>query len=192
MIKINDKYPISISVLNMNITLRDLVLDCLNTSMENLNEVLLHNTQVAKEKAIENKTEYTDWYFNIPLNEEYSDYLIEQLIQFTEYHILRLDSRTRALYVNEEDEESLSKWDTDFVESIVAKYTNAGICNLFTFADYINNTQLLRVCAIYIATNIIKKKTPQELRKMFNINNDLTKEEEEEIDEQTKWIKQYE
>jgi S-phase kinase-associated protein 1 len=155
----------------MNNTLKDLTFDCLQvTNVDELNEIL--------QKKIEQKS---DWYFNIPLGEEFAN-LIELMLSFSKYHS----------EVLEFDEDNLSKWDLDFIENIKTQKTMDTIYELFTFADYLHNERLMTVCAIYIAQNDIAKLTTQQLRKKFNIKNDLTKEEEDQIDEETKWIKQYE
>jgi hypothetical protein len=194
MMKINDTYAITISDLNMNITLKELVLDCLDTSLEYLDSVLADKSREHRDESIkeDNTEEYQDWYFNIPLNVSssaisaisgISNDTIELMLEFDKYHIFNpIDLEV----------EQLSEWDIEFLESIIKKYSIAIVYQLFEFGDYLHNDQLINVSAIYLAKNDLAKRTPQEIRKKFNIKNDLTKEEEDEIEEQTKWIKQYE
>jgi S-phase kinase-associated protein 1 len=78
-------------------------------------------------------------------------------------------------------ENDLKAWDADFI-----KVDNDTLCKLFSAAidlkikslqDFIHNT----------ITDMMKGKTPDEIRKLFNIKNDFTPEEEEEIRRENQW-----
>jgi len=172
-IKINDKFSIPTKWLNMNITLRNLIFDCMGVaSMTDLEEVLM-------QKGLSD----SNYYFSVPLPvQTATDTLLELVLKFCEYHISKpVDS----------NEEKLSKYDVAFIEDVITRFDLSMVYNLFTFADYLENEQLLTVCAIWIAQNEISGKTVAELRKKFNIQNDLTAEEEAEIEVATKWIEEY-
>ncbi|CAM0153171.1 unnamed protein product [Urochloa decumbens] len=66
--------------------------------------------------------------------------------------------------------EDLKNWDADFVKA----------------ANYLNIKGLLDLTCQTVA-DMIKGKTPEEIRKTFNIKNDFTAEEEEEIRRENQW-----
>ncbi|MCP6508344.1 hypothetical protein NL478_26625, partial [Klebsiella pneumoniae] len=71
--------------------------------------------------------------------------------------------------------EDLKNWDADFV-----KVDQATLFDLILAANYLNIKGLLDLTCQTVA-DMIKGKTPEEIRKTFNIKNDFTPEEEEEI-----------
>ncbi|KAM3144457.1 suppressor of kinetochore protein mutant [Paramecium bursaria] len=56
-------------------------------------------------------------------------------------------------------------------------------------ANYLDIKSLLELSCAKVAT-FIKNKTPEEIRKTFNIQNDLTQEEEQQIREENKWAEE--
>jgi hypothetical protein len=56
----------------------------------------------------------------------------------------------------------------------------------FQAANYLNIKSLLDLTCMTVA-NMIKGKTPEEIRKTFNIKNDFTPEEEEEVRRENQW-----
>ncbi|RDX70496.1 SKP1-like protein 1B, partial [Mucuna pruriens] len=71
-------------------------------------------------------------------------------------------------------DEDLKAWDADFV-----KVDQATLFDLILAANYLNIKSLLDLTCQTVA-DMIKGKTPEEIRKTFNIKNDFTPEEEEE------------
>lgn len=57
---------------------------------------------------------------------------------------------------------------------------------LFQAANYLNIKNLLDLTCQTVA-DMIKGKTPEEIRKTFNIKNDFTPEEEEEVRRENQW-----
>lgn len=57
---------------------------------------------------------------------------------------------------------------------------------LILAANYLNIKSLLDLTCLTVA-NMIKGKTPEEIRKTFNIENDFTPEEEEEVRRENQW-----
>tara|TARA_B100001248_G_scaffold260424_1_gene248584 strand:- start:652 stop:843 length:192 start_codon:yes stop_codon:yes gene_type:complete len=57
---------------------------------------------------------------------------------------------------------------------------------LILAANFIDLQPLLDLACAQVATQI-KGKTPEEIRQTFNIENDFTPEEEEQIREENKW-----
>ncbi|KAJ1277411.1 hypothetical protein BS78_04G002000 [Paspalum vaginatum] len=77
--------------------------------------------------------------------------------------------------------EDLKSWDSEFV-----KVDQATLFDLILAANYLNIKGLLDLTCQTVA-DMMKGKTPEEIRKMFNIKNDLTPEEEEEIRKENAW-----
>ncbi|KAJ4834531.1 SKP1-like protein 1A [Turnera subulata] len=78
-------------------------------------------------------------------------------------------------------DEALKNWDTDFV-----KVDQNTLFDLILAANYLNIKGLLDLTCQTVA-DMIKGKTPEEIRKTFNIKNDFTPEEEEEVRRENQW-----
>ncbi|KAK1297086.1 SKP1-like protein 1A [Acorus calamus] len=78
-------------------------------------------------------------------------------------------------------EEELKAWDVDFV-----KVDQGTLFDLILAANYLNIKSLLDLTCQTVA-DMIKGKTPEEIRKTFNIKNDFTPEEEEEVRRENQW-----
>ncbi|XP_010459699.1 PREDICTED: SKP1-like protein 4 [Camelina sativa] len=80
---------------------------------------------------------------------------------------------------NENDE--LKNWDTEFL-----KVDQPTLFDLILAANYLNISGLLDLTCQAVADQM-KGKTPDEMRAHFNIKNDYTQEEEEEVRNENKW-----
>ena len=69
---------------------------------------------------------------------------------------------------------------------VVAVTYHCDIWHLFQAANYLNIKSLLDLTCQTVA-DMIKGKTPEEIRKTFNIKNDFTPEEEEEVRRENQW-----
>ncbi|OWM80938.1 SKP1-like protein 1A [Punica granatum] len=78
-------------------------------------------------------------------------------------------------------EDELKAWDADFV-----KVDQATLFDLILAANYLNIKSLLDLTCQTVA-DMIKGRTPEEIRKTFNIKNDFTPEEEEEVRRENQW-----
>lgn len=78
-------------------------------------------------------------------------------------------------------EEDIKTFDTEFV-----KVDQGTLFELILAANYLNIKSLLDLTCLTVA-NMIKGKTPEEIRKTFNIENDFTPEEEEEVRRENQW-----
>ncbi|KAG7545088.1 SKP1-like dimerization domain superfamily [Arabidopsis suecica] len=78
-------------------------------------------------------------------------------------------------------EDELNKWDTEFLE-----IDQSTIFDLILAANYLNIKNLLDLTCQTIA-DMIKGKNPEEIRTLFNIKNDFTPEEEEEVRRENQW-----
>ncbi|CAK8574907.1 unnamed protein product [Lathyrus sativus] len=79
------------------------------------------------------------------------------------------------------DENTIKTWDAEFVE--VDQDT---LFDLILAANYLDIKSLLDLTCKTVAT-MIDGKTPEQIRSTFNIKNDYTKEEEEEVRRENKW-----
>lgn len=101
-----------------------------------------------------------------------------------------VDSKVLALIIEylkrhnseaKEEDEDLKKFDKDFVE-----VDQGTLFHLISAANYLNIKTLLDLTCQTVA-DMIKGKTPEQIRTHFNIENDFTPEEEEEIKKENAW-----
>ena len=78
-------------------------------------------------------------------------------------------------------EDDKKDYDAEFV-----KVDQSTLFELILAANYLNIKPLLDLTCLTVA-NMIKGKTPEEIRKTFNIPNDFTPEEEEEVRRENQW-----
>ncbi|CAI0398545.1 unnamed protein product [Linum tenue] len=78
-------------------------------------------------------------------------------------------------------DDGLKSWDEDFV-----KVDQNTLFDLILAANYLNIKDLLDLTCQTVA-NMMKGKTPEEIRAIFNIKNDYTPEEEEEVRRENQW-----
>ncbi|KAF5204711.1 Skp1-like protein 1a [Thalictrum thalictroides] len=79
------------------------------------------------------------------------------------------------------EEAVLKKWDADFVSVDLAT-----LFDLILAANYLDIKSLLDLTCQTVA-DMIKGKTPEEVRNIFNIKNDFTPEEEAEVRRENQW-----
>ncbi|KAE8667342.1 SKP1-like protein 1B [Hibiscus syriacus] len=100
--------------------------------------------------------------------------ILSKVLEYCKKHV---DAATKEK--NTEDE--IKAWDADFVG--VDQNT---LFDLILAANYLNIKSLLDLTCQTVA-DMIKGKTPEEIRKTFNIKNDFTPEEEEEVRRENQW-----
>ncbi|XP_006305612.2 SKP1-like protein 18 [Capsella rubella] len=83
---------------------------------------------------------------------------------------------------DEEAKKKLDEWDAEFVEKLDLQT----IFKIILAANYLNFEGLLGFASQTVA-DYIKDKSPEEVREIFNIENDFTPEEEEEIRRENAW-----
>ncbi|XP_044508615.1 SKP1-like protein 1B [Mangifera indica] len=107
--------------------------------------------------------------------------ILAKVIEYSKKHVeSRLTEAANnkinhQLNSNAAAEEDLKNWDAEFV-----KVDQATLFDLILAANYLNIKGLLDLTCQTIA-HMIKGKTPEEIRRMFNIKNDFTPDEEEEV-----------
>ena len=94
------------------------------------------------------------------------------------------DAASAAAAVPPPSGEDLKNWDADFV-----KVDQATLFDLILAANYLNIKGLLDLTCQTVA-DMIKGKTPEEIRKTFNIKNDFTPEEEEKVRKENEWCEE--
>ncbi|KAJ0039733.1 SKP1-like protein 1A [Pistacia vera] len=97
------------------------------------------------------------------------------------HHLNNNNAAAAAAAASAAAEEELKNWDAEFV-----KVDQATLFDLILAANYLNIKGLLDLTCQTVA-DMIKGKTPEEIRKTFNIKNDFTPEEEEEVRRENQW-----
>lgn len=106
--------------------------------------------------------------------------ILRKVIQWATYH-----KDDPPLPEDEENKEKrtddISSWDSDFL-----KVDQGTLFELILAANYLDIKGLLDVTCKTVA-NMIKGKTPEEIRKTFNIRNDFNPAEEEQVRKENEW-----
>jgi S-phase kinase-associated protein 1 len=124
---------------------------------------------------------------NVPGN------ILTKVIDYSRYHVERKKGAAAATNAAgggaaaaagaeaQRGEDDARAWDAEFV-----KVDQATLFDLILAANYLNIKGLLDLTCQTVA-NMIKGKTPEEIRRTFNIKNDFTPEEEEEVRRENQW-----
>jgi S-phase kinase-associated protein 1 len=109
--------------------------------------------------------------------------IVQKIIDFCRHHIARPSASLAAEEGAEANQrtDNIDEWDRAF-----CNMEQATLFETILAANYLDIKPLLNVTCKAVA-NMIKGKTPDELRKVFNIENDLS-EEEDEIAKDNQWI----
>ncbi|KAE8010659.1 hypothetical protein FH972_007010 [Carpinus fangiana] len=101
--------------------------------------------------------------------------ILAKVIEYCKKHVEAANPEERT------SDDDLKAWDAEFV-----KVDQATLFDLILAANYLNIKSLLDLTCQTVA-DMIKGKTPEEIRKTFNIKNDFTPEEEEEVRRENQW-----
>ncbi|KAF3334941.1 SKP1-like protein 1B [Carex littledalei] len=146
---------------------------------------------VAKQsKAISRTIEDTSTEHPIPLP-NVTERILKKVIKYCEKHVEAADE-SKTVTVTEEgsstsqaspriSEEELRNWDTQFVNVDMQM-----LFDLIMAADYLEIKGLLDATCQKVA-DMMAGKSPEEIRQTFNIKNDYTPKEEEEVQHEHKW-----
>ncbi|XP_058114714.1 SKP1-like protein 1A [Magnolia sinica] len=104
--------------------------------------------------------------------------ILSKVIEYCKKHVEAAASKNPDDHSSDEE---LKAWDLDFV-----KVDQATLFDLILAANYLNIKSLLDLTRQTVI-NMIKGKTPAEIRRTFNIKNDFTPEEEEEVQRENQW-----
>merc|ERR1712014_387086 len=109
--------------------------------------------------------------------------ILKKVIQWCTYH--KDDPPPPEDDENKEKRtDDISSWDSDFL-----KVDQGTLFELILAANYLDIKGLLDVTCKTVA-NMIKGKTPEEIRKTFNIKNDFTQAEEEQVRKENEWCEE--
>lgn len=110
--------------------------------------------------------------------------VLKKVTQYMKYHHdnppKEIDKPLKSASMNE----VVSQWDADFVE-----VDQELLFELILAANYMDIKPLLDLTCAKVAS-LIKGKTPEQIRKTFNIQNDFTPEEEEAVRQENKWAEE--
>lgn len=107
--------------------------------------------------------------------------ILKKVLHWAEFH------KADPLATREENDDTskrtddISQWDSEFL-----KVDQGTLFELILAANYLDMKGLLDVCCKTVA-NMIKGKSPEEIRRTFNIRNDFTPEEEEAVRKENEW-----
>lgn len=105
--------------------------------------------------------------------------ILAKVIEYSKYHVEA--EKKGADDKPSKSDDDIKTWDNEFV-----KVDQATLFDLILAANYLNIKGLLDLTCQTVA-QMIKGKTPEEIRKTFNIKNDFTPEEEEQVRRETIW-----
>jgi len=109
--------------------------------------------------------------------------ILKRVIQWCSYH--KDDPAPPEDDENKEKRtDDISSWDADFL-----KVDQGTLFELILAANYLDIKGLLDVTCKTVA-NMIKGKTPEDIRKTFNIKNDFTPSEEEQVRKENEWCEE--
>ena len=108
---------------------------------------------------------------------------LKKVIEYCVYHTEHPET-TSEEKKDEKRTDDIIPWDLDF-----CKVDQAALFELILAANYLDIKPLLDLTCKTVA-NMIKGKTPEEIRKTFNIKNDFTPEEEEQVRKENEWCEE--
>lgn len=105
--------------------------------------------------------------------------ILSKVIEYCRFHVEaeKKDENDKSA----KSEDDIKQWDTEYM-----KIDQNVLYELILAANYLNIKNLLDLCCLTVA-NMIKGKSPEEIRRTFNIKNDFTPEEEEEVRRENQW-----
>jgi len=107
--------------------------------------------------------------------------ILDLVIKYIEHHVNDAEPTETK---DEKNTSDISGWDADFI-----KIDQATLFELILAANYLDIKSLLDLTCKSVA-NMIKGKTPEEIRKTFSIKNDFTPEEEAQIRKENEWVEE--
>lgn len=108
--------------------------------------------------------------------------ILQKVLQWANHH--KDDPPSIDDDTKEKRTDDISSWDADFL-----KVDQGTLFELILAANYLDAKGLLDVTCKTVA-NMIKGKTPEEIRKTFNIKNDFTPAEEEQVRKENEWCEE--
>jgi S-phase kinase-associated protein 1 len=108
--------------------------------------------------------------------------VMSEVIKYCTYHVDRDKAKGEGASTEAtKTDEEVKAWDAEFMQ-----VDQGALFELILAANYLNIEPLLDLACATVA-GMIKGKTPEEIRTQFNITNDFTPEEEEEVRRENQW-----
>jgi len=114
-----------------------------------------------------------------------SSKVIKYIIQFMENYVTDPMKEIEKPLKSTIMKEVVQEWYAEFVEG-----ADKDMFELILGANFMDIKPLLELTCAYTASKI-KGKSPEEIRKIFDVTNDFTPEEEAQIREENKWCEEY-
>ena len=119
----------------------------------------------------------------IPVPNVKSDTL-KLVIKYLSYHVNNPPKEIEKPLISSQMHEVVSQWDSEFIDM-----SQEQLFDVILAANYMDIKYLLDLACAKVAS-LIKGKTPEQIRKTFNIVNDFTPEEEITIIAENKWAEE--
>ena len=116
----------------------------------------------------------------VPLNNVKSN-ILKKIKEYLDHYQDSEPKEIERPLASQNYQECVDAWDYEFINVDLDL-----IFEIILAANYMDITPLLELASSKIAS-IIKGKTPEEIRKTFNIQNDFTPEEEQQIRDENQW-----
>jgi S-phase kinase-associated protein 1 len=110
--------------------------------------------------------------------------VLSKVVTYLKYHVADQAKEIEKPLKSANMNEVVSQWDADFVD-----VDQELLFELILAANYMDIKPLLDLTCAKVAS-MIKGKTPEQIRKTFNIVNDFTPEEEEAVRAENKWAEE--
>lgn len=110
--------------------------------------------------------------------------VLKKVVEYMRYHADNPSKEIEKPLKSANMAEVVSQWDADFVD-----VDQELLFELILAANYMDIKPLLDLCCAKVAS-MIKGKTPEQIRKTFNIVNDFTPEEEAAVIAENKWAEE--
>merc|ERR1711964_302575 len=110
--------------------------------------------------------------------------ILKKVIEYMKYHHTNPAKEIEKPLKSANMREVVNEWDATFVE-----IDQETLFELILAANYMDIKPLLDLTCAKVAS-MIKGKSPEEIRKKFNIQNDFTPEEEEAVRAENKWAEE--
>merc|ERR1719343_44388 len=110
--------------------------------------------------------------------------VLRKVIEFCEHHLKEPMTEIEKPLKSQHMADVVQKWYADFIEM-----EQVVLFELILAANYMDIKPLLDLTCATVAS-MIKGKTPEEIRKTFNIANDFSPEEEAQVREENKWCEE--
>ncbi|XP_062715990.1 S-phase kinase-associated protein 1-like [Aedes albopictus] len=112
--------------------------------------------------------------------------ILRKILQWANYHKDDPEANPEDGKPVDRRTDNICEWDQEFM-----KVDQQTLYGLIKAANYLDIRGLMALTCKTVA-NMMKGKTEEQMRKMFNIQNDLTPEEEQQIRQENEWCEEVE